>query len=152
MMRPPRDIESVVPHRGTLLLVDRVLDWDEHAIRTELRVRHDDPFSSAEGMPAWVGLEYMAQTIAAWAGCRARAAGRAPRIGFLLGTRRYTCTKPHFDAGSLLQVEARCEMLGDNGLGMFACRILDAGIEVATANVSVYEPDETSGYLENGRT
>ena len=152
MMRPPRDIESVVPHRGTLLLVDRVLDWDDESIRTELRVRHDDPFGADEGMPAWVGLEYMAQTIAAWAGCRARAAGRAPRIGFLLGTRRYECAVAHFAAGSTLQLEARCEMLGDNGLGMFACRILEAGIEIATANLSVYEPDEASGYLESGKT
>lgn len=146
-MRSPRDIESVVPHRGTLLLVDRVLDWDEESIRTELRVRHDDPFGTDEGIPAWVGLEYMAQTIAAWAGCRARAAGRAPRIGFLLGTRRYECAVAHFAAGSTLQVEARCEMLGDNGLGMFACRLLDGDQEIAVANVSVFEPPDPDTYL-----
>ena len=38
-------------------------------------------------VPAWVGIEYMAQAIAAWAGCRARAAGKPPQLGFLLGSR-----------------------------------------------------------------
>ena len=92
----------------------------------------------------------MAQAIAAWAGCRARHAGRAPSIGFLLGTRRYTAHQPFFAAGSCLRVEANCELLGENGLGMFACRILAGATELAVANVSVFEPRDAMAYLESG--
>ena len=121
------DIERVVPHRDTLRLVDRLVAWDEDSVAVELRVPHEGPFSHAEGVPAWVGVEYMAQAIAAWAGCRARSAGREPSIGFLLGTRRYESRVTWFVAGALLRVEAMRELLGDNGLGMFRCRILEDG-------------------------
>jgi len=146
---PRYDIERVVPHRGTLLLIDEVIAWDEETIAVGLRVPAEGPFSDEHGVPAWVGVEYMAQAIAAWAGCRARAGGGAPKIGFLLGTRRYTCVETHFRPGAQLRVEARCELLGDNGLGMFACRILEDGRELAIANVSVFEPADPMAYLES---
>ena len=41
------------------------------------------------------------------------------------------------------------ELLGDNGLGMFRCRILEDGDELATANVSVFEPPDAMAYLES---
>ena len=107
-------------------------------------------FRPPEGGPAWVGVEYVAGAIAAWAGGGAGHAGRAPSIGFLLGTRRYTAHQPFFAAGSCLRVEANCELLGENGLGMFACRILAGDIEMAVANVSVFEPTDAMAYLETG--
>ena len=143
------DIERVVPHRGTMRLVDRLVAWDKDSVAVELRVPEEGPFSHAEGVPAWVGVEYMAQTIAAWAGCHARAAGREPSIGFLLGTRRYESRTSWFPAGTVLRVEAIRELLGDNGLGMFRCRILGEGEELATANVSVFEPPDAMAYLES---
>ena len=144
------DIEQVIPHRGTMRLIDRLLSWDAESVAAELRVPADAIFGDAAGVPAWVGVEYMAQTIAAWAGCRARSRGEEPSIGFLLGTRRYQAAVPRFDAGALLRVEARCELLGDNGLGMFACRILQQDRVLATANVSVFEPPDAAAYLESG--
>ena len=93
----------------------------------------------------------MAQAIAAWAGCRARAAGKPPQLGFLLGSRRYSSPRSGFPSGTRLRVQARCELLGDNGLGMFACRILAGEDEWATANVSVFEPADAMAYLESGQ-
>ncbi len=49
-----------------------------------------------------------------------------------------------FAAGSTLRVEARCELVADNGLGQFACRITTpAGEELASAMVSVFETPAT---------
>ena len=143
------DIERVVPHRGTMRLVDRLVAWGEDSVAVEVRVPDEGPFCHAEGVPAWVGVEYMAQAIAAWAGCHARASGREPSIGFLLGTRRYESRASWFRAGALLRGEATRELLGDNGLGMFSCRILGDGEELATANVSVFEPPDAMAYLES---
>lgn len=145
----PRDIESVLPHRDSLRLIDRVIEWQSESIVVEVDVPGQGLFSRADGVPAWVGVEYMAQAIAAWAGCRARQAGGEPSIGFLLGTRRYQSAWTHFPAGTLLRVEAIRELLGDNGLGMFACRIEANGDEIASANVSVFEPPDAMAYLEN---
>jgi hypothetical protein len=47
-------------------------------------------------------------------------------------------------------VEAQCELMGENGLGMFACRILAGDVELAVANVSVFEPRDAMAYLESG--
>lgn len=150
MTRPLNEIERVVPHRGTMCLLDRLLAWDDEDVAAEVVVPADGLFSGPEGMPAWVGIEYMAQAVAAWAGCRARAEGREPSIGFLLGSRRYESSRPHFAPGLRLRVEAHREILGDNGLGAFACRILHGDEVVATAMVSVFEPQDAAAYLENG--
>ncbi len=143
------DIEQVIPHRGQMRLIDRLLAWDEDSVVTELRVPADAVFGDAAGVPAWVGVEYMAQTVAAWAGCRARGRGAEPSIGFLLGTRRYQADTDRFPAGAVLRVEARCELMGDNGLGMFACRILQQERVLASANISVFEPPDAVAYLES---
>lgn len=145
------DIDAVVPHRSPMRLVDRLLHWDEESVAVEVTVPGEGLFADADGVPAWVGVEYMAQAIAAWAGCRARRAGQAPSIGFLLGTRRYVAEQPVFRAGARLRVEARCELLGENGLGMFACRIMQGEDVVAVANVSVFEPTDAVAYLESGQ-
>ena len=141
-------IESCIPHRGTMRLIDRLLEHDADSVVVETRVPFDGLFLDAAGMPAWVGIEYMAQAIAAWAGVQARGRGEAPKLGFLLGTRRYNCTRGYFERGQVLRIEARREVMGDNGLGVFACRISDDGEELATALVTVFEPADASVFLQ----
>lgn len=141
-------IEEVVPHRGAMLLVDRLLARDDDSVTIEAVIRADNQFATDAGVPVWIGIEYMAQAIAAWAGCRALARNEEVKLGFLLGTRRYECDRQHFAIGQRLRIEARREVFGDNGLGMFACRILDGETEIAKANVSVFEPQNPKAFLE----
>ncbi len=150
-MNPLYAIEEVVPHRQDMCLLQRILRWDQESIEAELVVPATGLFIEEGEMPAWIGIEYMAQAIAAWAGCRARAAGSVPQLGFLLGSRRYSSQRSGFPSGSRLRVQARRELLGDNGLGLFACRILAGEEEWAVANVSVYEPADAKAYLESGQ-
>ena len=142
------DIEAIVPHRGRMLLVDRLLDSEPDSVAVLATIRLDNLFADAHGVPAWVGIEYMAQAIAAWAGCRALARNESAKIGFLLGTRRYQCSCQHFAFGAQLRIEATRELFGENGLGMFACRILEGDSELARANVSVFEPPDPAAFLE----
>ncbi|AVO32442.1 hypothetical protein D7T48_17925 [Stenotrophomonas maltophilia] len=150
-MNPLYAIEEVVPHRQDMCLLQRILRWDQDSIEAELVVPGTGLFIENGEMPAWIGIEYMAQAIAAWSGCRARAAGAAPQLGFLLGSRRYNSLRSGFPSGTRLRVQARRELLGDNGLGLFACRILAGEEEWAVANVSVYEPADAKAYLESGQ-
>lgn len=150
-MNPLYVIEEVVPHRQDMCLLQRILRWDQDSIEAELVVPATGLFIEDGEMPAWIGIEYMAQAIAAWAGCRARAAGSVPQLGFLLGSRRYSSQRSGFPSGSRLRVQARRELLGDNGLALFACRILAGEEEWAVANVSVYEPADAKAYLESGQ-
>jgi predicted hotdog family 3-hydroxylacyl-ACP dehydratase len=141
-------IERLMPHRGEMRWLHRLIACDEQSVQVEAMVREDHPLADADGVPAWAGIEYMAQAIAVWAGTRALARGEAIKPGFLLGTRRYECEPTHFAAGSTLRIDAHCELFGDNGLGLFACRILCGGVLLASANVSVFEPPEPGPFLE----
>jgi predicted hotdog family 3-hydroxylacyl-ACP dehydratase len=141
---PPHAMDAWVPHRGPLSLLDTVAHCDELGIEAVVRVPADGLFNGDDGVPAWVGIEYMAQAVAAWSGARARAAGGSPKIGYLLGTRRYEAAVPAFAAGAELRVLAQCELMGGNGLGMFDCRIEQDGRVLASGRLSVFEPNENT--------
>ena len=141
---PPHAMDKWVPHRGAMSLLDDVVAHDDLSIVARVRVSADGAFTGAEGVPAWVGIEYMAQAVAAWSGARARAEGGSPRIGYLLGSRRYEAAVPAFAIGAELEVFAQCELMGDNGLGMFDCRITQDGRVLASGRLSVFEPPQGS--------
>ena len=142
------DIRSLVPHAGPMVLLDRVVSADADNLLAEVRIRSDSLFCNADGVGVWVGIEYMAQAIAAWAGCIARSRGEPVKLGFLLGTRRYECSRPIFVIGSLLQVHVRRVFQDESGLGSFECYIDDEQGRVATATVTVFQPRNVNDFLE----
>ena len=137
-------IEELLPHADGMILLDAVLEHGpEHAL-CRRRVPAGGLFHEAGGsLPAWVGVELMAQAIAAWAGCRAKAAGEPVRLGFLLGTRHYVCNVAAFAPGSELLIEARRDFHDDSGMGVFACRIAAPGV-LAEARLTVFSPPDAS--------
>ena len=142
------DIRSLVPHSGAMLLLDRVVSADADNLLAEVRIRSDSLLCNADGVGVWVGIEYMAQAIAAWAGYIARSRGEPVKLGFLLGTRRYECSRPIFVIGSLLQVHVRRVFQDESGLGSFECYIDDEQGRVATATVTVFQPHNVNDFLE----
>lgn len=143
-------VEQWIPHRGAMRLIDRVLAVDaDHAV-AEVDVPFDGLFVHDGEVPAWIGIEYMAQAVSAWAGARATARGGAPRAGLLLGSRRYEVSRSGFPSGALLRIEARCELIGANGLGQFDCRIEMDGRQVASARIAVFDPPEGADFLQRG--
>ncbi|CAN5265352.1 hotdog family protein [soil metagenome] len=130
-------VRELVPHREPMILIDRVQDAGEDFVVAEVRIKAGIPFFEAEvGVPAWVGIEYMGQSIAALAGVRAKRAERPIRSGFLAGCRRYVCSVPAFKPGSQLTIEVR-EVSGGDPLSTFAAVIRDDGV-LAEAAISVY--------------
>ena len=88
---PP--IEDLLPHRGNMLLLTRMLAADEERATCEAVPDAQAWYAEADGtMPAWVGIELMAQAIAAHVALIARRAGKSPRPGVVLGTRAYKST------------------------------------------------------------
>jgi len=147
----PHVMDAWVPHRGAMNLLDDVEHCDDLTIVARVRVPAGGLFQGADGVPAWVGIEYMAQAVAAWSGARARTGGGSPRIGYLLGSRRYEAAVPAFEVGAELRVFASCELMGDNGLGMFDCRIEQGGRVLASGRLSVFEPpDQEDGPSQSG--
>jgi predicted hotdog family 3-hydroxylacyl-ACP dehydratase len=134
---PP--VTELVPHKPPMLLLDRVLSYSDDLMRCEVQIRPESPFvAGAEGVPAIVGLEYMAQTVAAFAGLSARAKGEPPRIGFLLGSRDVRIDVTSFAIGDRLTIEAR-RTWGENDLGSFACEVRRGADVLLQGNLTVYQ-------------
>ena len=146
---PEIDVKELVPHRGDMSWLDAVLKADEDTLVASARIRPDSYFVRDGVLPVWVSVEYMAQAVAAWAGHRARAKGMPVRIGFLLGTRRLDVHRQCFHVGDGLRIEVHRELMGENGLGMFACRILVDDEVAATANLSVFEPPDEAAFVNS---
>ena len=142
------EIRSLLPHSGPMVLLDRVVSADGDSLCAEVRIRSDGMFYAGGGVGAWVGIEYMAQTIGAYAGYTARQRGEPVRIGLLLGTRRYECSRPSFPLGSVLKVYVRRVLQSENGLASFECRIDDRQGQLATANLTVFQPADENEFPE----
>jgi predicted hotdog family 3-hydroxylacyl-ACP dehydratase len=142
------DIRSLVPHAGPMVLLDRVISVDEDSLLAEVRIRSDSLFCETDGVGAWVGIEYMAQAIASWVGYTAQLRDEPVKIGFVLGTRRYECSRPIFVLGSVLRVHVQCVFQGENGLGSFDCYIDNEEVRVATATITVFQPANVNDFLQ----
>ena len=136
-------IAELLPHQAPMLLLDRLLEYQGARVRCETRVgvQHALLLDEQGNLPAWVGIELMAQTIAAWAGMRGRERDEPVRIGMLLGSRQYQSQVAAFAAGQRLIIEAEC-LLEDGGMASFECRILSGDRPCAEARLSTYLPSE----------
>jgi predicted hotdog family 3-hydroxylacyl-ACP dehydratase len=136
-------IAEVLPHADDMILLDHVQACEAERIVCTRRLRAGESFVADDGsLPAWAGVEMMAQAIAAWAGCHALAADEPIRLGFLLGTRHYQASADAFPAGSELRIEAVRHFHDETGMGVFACRI-DAPTMHAEARLTVFSPSNT---------
>jgi predicted hotdog family 3-hydroxylacyl-ACP dehydratase len=146
------EIRELVPHSGAMSLLDRVVASGSDTLTAEVAIHPGCMFfsQSMQGVGSWVGIEYMAQAIAAHAGMLAKQEGGQVKVGFLLGSRRYSTSSPLFTSGQVLQVKVKMEMRGDNGLGAYECLIADTGNpgrELASATLTVFQPDDVNKFL-----
>jgi predicted hotdog family 3-hydroxylacyl-ACP dehydratase len=132
------EVAELIPHSGKMVLLDRIIAFDDNVLTAELRVRADGLLGDDKTVPAWVGIEYMAQAVAAYAGMMAKQSGEPIKLGFLLGTRRYNSNIAEFRVGSTITVRVE-KILQNNNLGAFECRIQGGDVAVS-ANLNVYQP------------
>jgi predicted hotdog family 3-hydroxylacyl-ACP dehydratase len=136
------DVREVVPHEPPMLLLDRVRSYGNDRISCTVRIGPECLFVEERGaerqVPAVIGLEYMAQCVAAYAGLTARREGQAPRRGFLVGCRELCLEVEAFSVGDTLDVEAR-RVWGDSDLGSFACAVTRDGRTLVSGTLSVYQ-------------
>ena len=136
---------DLLPHAGPAVLLDDVLAGTDTGLSAVVTIGSGSPFHGEHGVPAHVGIEYMAQACGAFSGLRALRAGGAPRMGFLLGTRRYLATRAWFIDGDRLEVVVDL-VYCDDEVGVFDCVIRCGDAAVATAQLTVTEPKDVAGF------
>ncbi len=145
-MKPQFSVEDVVMHRGAMSLLDEIIDYDDTWLRANVNIRKESMFAQASGVPAWIGMEYLAQAIGAFEGVRRRLQGGKPKLGFLVGSRSYVCSVDYFAFGQVLSLYVVQEMQAENGLGVFRCELSGQGV-TAQANLNVYQPEDADQFL-----
>lgn len=91
-------IAKVIPHAGSMCLLDGVLECDAMRIRcvSSTHRNTDNPLRSGNELPALCGIEYAAQAMAAhgvWGG----QINSKPRAGYLASLRDVTCNSMRLD-------------------------------------------------------
>lgn len=132
-----------------MVLLDRIVEVAETHIVCEVALQVDSPFCDGAAVPAWVGVEYMAQAIGVLAGWRALARQLPVKIGFLVGTRHYQSHVPQFRVGDVLRISADEEVSTTGGLVAVRCEAHDqTGVLLAEAFLLVFQPDDLNAYLQ----
>lgn len=139
---PP--IQELLPHAGPMLLLDRCTDFGENYVAARCVIGNNCRlFRMPDGrFGAWLLIELMAQTVGVFAGLKNRHLDKPPKIGFLLGTRRFETSVGFLNEGDVVDIRADFIFVGQDGLpSQFQCQALMNSQVVATANLTVYEPE-----------
>jgi predicted hotdog family 3-hydroxylacyl-ACP dehydratase len=132
------------------LLLDEVLDYGDDFAVARVSIHAAARFfdSATQAVPAWVGIEYMAQTMALWAGDQQLRAGKPVQVAFLLGTRQYRSNVARFPRGSVLTVRSDTLYNDQNNVGAFACSIVGDGIAVQ-ARINAFRPSNPQDFVKS---
>lgn len=141
-------LDELIPQSGPMRLIDFVISEVAETVSVAAIVRSTNIFfEPSRGVPAYIGLEFMAQAISAYDGLERWRSGLPPAIGFLLGCRRYSTTRRYFSEGETLVIEVT-SLLGEGALASFDCHIKDAGgLEIASGVINVYRPRDPQNFL-----
>ena len=137
------DAGRLLPHSGPMSLLHQVVAYDDESTTCSVEIRPDSTFVSDGQVGPWVGLEYMAQAVAAHGGLALRRKGQPVHIGFLLACRSINFETGPFCVGQTLHVRAS-PLWGNERLLKFSCSIKDAdtGCLLQQADLSIYDPGE----------
>jgi len=137
------DLTELIVHEAPMILLDELVDAGKDHVHCRVTIQETGIFfdTQARAVPGYVGMEFMAQTVAVWAGYHAWERGEKPPIGFLLGGRSYQSETPAFAEGMELDIHAEQLMKSEN-MAAFRCTIQHNGVLQAQCELNVYEPPQ----------
>ena len=132
-------IAALIPHAGTMCLLERILHWDDSSVTlaTTTHRNPDHPLATPSGLRAIHLCEYGAQAMAVHGGLSAEARGERVRPGLLVSLRDVALHRDfvHELAGELIVQATR---LHDSGAAWsYAFRVLHADVLLAQGRATV---------------
>jgi predicted hotdog family 3-hydroxylacyl-ACP dehydratase len=135
---------SLIPHAGTMCLLDGVEQWDQQHIVCLSNTHLDEanPLRSNGVLAAVHGVEYAAQAMAVHGGLLAREAGRDNPAGFLAALRDVQLNTERLDnEPTSLRIEAN-ELMRSGGSFMYSFTVSAAGRELLAGRLIVMTQQE----------
>lgn len=133
------NIAELIPHHGTMCLLDTVESWDERHIlcTTTSHRRNDNPLCDPSGLRTICAIEYGAQAIAAHAALLRSPSGHGPVVGLLAAVRDLVTTQPYIHTiEGALTVRADAVLIQEHGL-MYLITVHGEGRTLLSGRVSV---------------
>ncbi|MBK1838568.1 phosphotransferase [Azospirillum sp. YIM B02556] len=139
MTRPmTRDeLAGLIPHAGTMCLLDGVLAWDRSRIRCIARSHRapDNPLRHAGRLAALCGVEYASQAMAVHGGLTS--GGERPPAGYLASLRDLACHVARLDdIAEDLIIEAE-NLTGEGSRMIYGFSVTAGGRELLSGRAAV---------------
>ncbi|MGA7541196.1 MAG: hotdog family protein [Steroidobacteraceae bacterium] len=132
-------IESHIPHRGRMCLLDEVLSWDPVRIRCRATSHRspDNPLRAHDRLGAACGVEYAAQAMAVHGAIMAHTAGTTARAGLLTSVRNLVLQVTRLDdlEGDLIASAER--LAGDEDGTLYEFSLSSGGRELLSGRVGI---------------
>ncbi|MEO9079804.1 MAG: phosphotransferase [Rhodanobacter sp.] len=142
-MLPKTDWAHLIPHAGTMCLLDAVCSWDERVIHATSagHARTDNPLRGEHGLHAVNLAEYGAQAMAVHGGLLSRARGdEGVRPGRLVSLRDVQLFEEYVDQlDGQLDVHAEC-LYADGSGAQYAFRVEHRGRLLVSGRAAVIHP------------
>jgi predicted hotdog family 3-hydroxylacyl-ACP dehydratase len=119
-------IEAHIPHKGSMCLLDEVVEWDETSIRccSSTHRSADNPLRAYGRLGTSCGIEYAAQAMAVHGALIASTAGQVPRSGFLASVRSVQMYVSRLDDIATTLVASAQRLAGDGNTTLYEFSVL----------------------------
>lgn len=132
------NIQSLIPQRHPILMIDRLISVDELNITTSFVVREDNYFIDNDGLMVEVGIiENIAQSASAFAGYWAKArGGNEIPVGYICEVRNFVChRRPNIGDELFTAVHIGAEI---GGVTIITGETSVGGERIAEAQMKIY--------------
>ncbi len=136
-----KEILNYIPHRNTMALLDRIVCKEIEGFNVEVKITKDSALFSDDGVPSYCGVEYMAQSIAAYNTLFLEKINKLPRIGFMVSIRNFKTSVEKFKLGDCLNIMVDPVLIVATS-GSFNCKILINNEEVSSSKITAYVPTD----------
>jgi predicted hotdog family 3-hydroxylacyl-ACP dehydratase len=133
------EIRTLIPHSGSMCLLDSVTQWDDRSIVCVTNTHRDpaNPLRRAGRLSALHAFEYGAQAAAVHGGLRARSAGATAPPGYLAALRNARLHATRLDdIDEPLEIFAS-RLFGDSANTVCECRVSAGNTVIAEGRVTI---------------
>lgn len=132
-------IESHIPHRGRMCLLDEVLSWDAVRIRCRATSHRlaDNPLRAHGRLGAACGVEYAAQAMAVHGAIMAHMEGTQARSGLLASVRNLVLRVSRLDDIESDLIASAERLAGDEGSTLYEFTVSGGGRELLSGRASI---------------
>lgn len=136
------EIETLVPHRGKMFLLDKITEYDTTAwtVSSETKISEDFMFFDKDlcGVPNYAVFEIAAQTISALTGLYAKENNLPVNMGFILTVSNFHFNSDMISAGATVTAKAIREAEAGN-VYSFSTELYTDGTLLGSGKLTVME-------------